>query len=45
LDNCKENPKVLEKKEVFLVFGGKEELVVTDYTDASFQIDMDDSKS
>ena len=32
-------------KNVFLVYGGGEELVVTDYTDASFQTDKDDSKS
>ena len=32
-------------KDVFLVYGGKEELVVTGYTDASFQTDKDDSKS
>ena len=32
-------------KDVFLVYGGEEELVVTSYTDASFQIDKDDSKS
>jgi hypothetical protein len=32
-------------KEVFLVFGGEEELVVKGYSDASFQTDMDDSKS
>jgi hypothetical protein len=30
---------------MFLVYGGEEELVVTGYTDASFQIDQDDSKS
>ena len=30
---------------MFLVFGGEEELVVTGYTDASFQTDKDDSKS
>ena len=30
---------------MFLVYGGEEELVVTDYTDASFQTDNDDSKS
>ena len=30
---------------VFLVYGGKEELIVTGYTDASFQTDKDDSKS
>ena len=30
---------------VFLVYGGEEELVVTGYTDASFQTDKDDSKS
>jgi hypothetical protein len=32
-------------KEVFHVFGGEEELVVTGYIDASFQIDVGDSKS
>jgi hypothetical protein len=32
-------------KEVFLVFGGEEELVVKGYNDASFQTDVDDSKS
>jgi hypothetical protein len=32
-------------KEAFLVFGGEEELVVKGYSDASFQIDTDDSKS
>jgi hypothetical protein len=32
-------------KEVFLVFGGEEELVVKGYSDASFQTDADDSKS
>ena len=32
-------------KDVFLVYGGVEELVVMGYTDASFQIDKDDSKS
>jgi hypothetical protein len=32
-------------KKVFLVFGGEEELVVKDYSDASFQTDVDDSKS
>jgi hypothetical protein len=30
---------------VFLVYGGEEELTVTGYTDASFQIDKYDSKS
>ena len=30
---------------MFLVYGGEEELVVTGYTDASFQTDRDDSKS
>ena len=30
---------------MFLVYGGNEELVVTGYTDASFQSDKDDSKS
>src|SRR6185312_9393097 len=32
-------------KDVFLVYGGEAELVVTGYTDASFQPDKDDSKS
>jgi hypothetical protein len=32
-------------KDVFLVYGGEEELVVTGYSDASFQTDKDDSKS
>jgi hypothetical protein len=32
-------------KDVFLVFGGEEELAVTGYTDASFQTDIDDSRS
>jgi hypothetical protein len=32
-------------KEAFLVFGGEEELVVKGYSDANFQIDVDDSKS
>ena len=32
-------------KDVFLVYGGEEEFVVTGYTDASFQTDKDDSKS
>jgi hypothetical protein len=30
---------------MFLVYGGEEELVVTGYTDASFQTDQDNSKS
>jgi hypothetical protein len=45
LDNCKEHPKVLEKNQVFHVFGGEEELVVKGYSDASFQTDADDSKA
>jgi hypothetical protein len=32
-------------KGMFLVYSGEEELVVTGYTDASFQTDQDDSKS
>jgi hypothetical protein len=32
-------------KDVFLVYGGEEELTITGYTDASFQTDKDDSKS
>ena len=30
---------------MFLVYGGDEELVVKGYVDASFDIDLDDSKS
>jgi len=32
-------------KDMFLVYGGEEELVVNGYTDASFQTDPDDSQS
>jgi hypothetical protein len=32
-------------KEMFLVYGGKEQLVVKGYVDASFNTDPDDSKS
>jgi hypothetical protein len=32
-------------KKVFQLFGGEEELVVTGYTDASFQADTSDLKS
>jgi hypothetical protein len=32
-------------KEVFLVFGGEEELIVKGYRDATFQTDVDDYKS
>ena len=32
-------------KDVFLVYGGEEELGVKGYTDASFQTDQDDSRS
>ncbi|WVZ88719.1 LOW QUALITY PROTEIN: hypothetical protein U9M48_035204 [Paspalum notatum var. saurae] len=32
-------------KDVFLVFGGEEELIVKGYTDAGFQTDKDDSRS
>ncbi|KAK8696520.1 hypothetical protein V6N13_001654 [Hibiscus sabdariffa] len=32
-------------KDVFLVYGGEEELRIKGYTDASFQIDKDDSRS
>jgi hypothetical protein len=45
LDNCKNILKYLRRtKEAFLVFGG-EELAVKGYNNASFQTDMDDSKS
>ena len=30
---------------MFLIYGGEEELVVKDYTNASFQTDTDDSQS
>ena len=32
-------------KDMFLVYGGDEELVVKGYVDASFDTDLDDSKS
>ena len=32
-------------KDMFLVYGGEDELVVNSYTDASFQTDRDDSRS
>jgi hypothetical protein len=32
-------------KELFIVFGGEKEIIVTGYTDATFQTDSDDSKS
>ncbi|KAK8665472.1 hypothetical protein V6N13_005639 [Hibiscus sabdariffa] len=32
-------------KYVFLVYGGEEQLIIKGYTDASFQIDKDDSRS
>jgi tRNA C32,U32 (ribose-2'-O)-methylase TrmJ len=32
-------------KEAFLMFGGEDELVVKGYSDASFQTEVDDSKS
>jgi hypothetical protein len=38
--------KYLRKiKKAFLVFGGEEKLVVKGYNDASFQTNVDDSKS
>ncbi|PKI49577.1 hypothetical protein CRG98_030033 [Punica granatum] len=38
--------KYLQKtKEMFLVYGGEEELVIRGYTDASFEFDKDGSKS
>ena len=37
--------KYLRSKDVFLVYGGVEELVVTGYTDATFQTDKGNSKS
>ena len=32
-------------KDMFLVYGGDEELIVKGYVDASFDTDLDDSKS
>jgi hypothetical protein len=32
-------------KDVFLVYGGEEELIVNGYTDASFQTNTNDSQS
>ena len=32
-------------KDMFLIYGGDKELVVKDYVDASFDTDLDDSKS
>ena len=32
-------------KDMFLIYGGHEELIVNGYVDASFDIDPDDSKS
>ena len=36
---------VKRTKDMFLVYGGDKELVVNGYVDASFDIDLDDSKS
>ena len=39
-------PKYLKRtKDMFLIYGGDEELVVNGYVDASFNTDPDDSKS
>jgi hypothetical protein len=44
--SVKNIPKYLNRtKEMFLVYGGDEELVVKGYIDASFDTDPDDSKS
>ncbi|KAK1597022.1 hypothetical protein QYE76_016425 [Lolium multiflorum] len=41
-----EYPEVLKRtKDMFLCYGGDQELVVTSYTDASWNTDPDDSKS
>ena len=32
-------------KDAFIVYGGEEDLVINDYTDASFQTDKDDFRS
>ena len=42
-----ENTKIILKrtKEMFLVYGGEEELVVRGYVDANFQTDRDDCRS
>jgi hypothetical protein len=45
LDNSKNILNYLRRtREVFLVFGGEEEFIVTGYSDDSFQTDVDDSK-
>ena len=35
----------MRTKEIFLDYGGDKEFVVTTYVDASFDTDLDDSKS
>ncbi|KAK8600862.1 hypothetical protein V6N12_050710 [Hibiscus sabdariffa] len=40
-----EDEPCVYKKDVFLVYGGEEELGIKCYTDASFQTDKDDSRS
>ena len=34
-----------QTKEIFLIYGGNKEFVVKSYVDASFNTDLDDSKS
>ena len=46
MDSGQEYPKVPENTtDMFLIYGGDEELVVKGYVDASFDTDLDDSKS
>ena len=46
MGSCQKKLKYLKRtKDLFLVYGGDEELVVKGYIDASFLIDPDDFKS
>ncbi|KAK8491402.1 hypothetical protein V6N11_073728 [Hibiscus sabdariffa] len=46
LDSSQKYPKYLRRtKDLFLVYGGEEELGIKGYTDGSFQTDKDDSRS
>ena len=49
VDHCTAVKNILKylkrTKDMFLVYGGDKELVVNGYVDASFDTDLDDSKS